>query len=205
MALVLLGKKLGMTQVFQDNGQCVPVTVIEVGPCRISQVKTKEKDGYAAFQIGYCPKKEKRTSKALIGHFKKAGMDPMRHVCEIPVVEGEYKVGDELNLESFDLEKKVDVRGVTKGRGFTGVMKRWNFGGGRKSHGCEGHRRPGSIGQCATPARVMKGKKMAGHYGVENVTVKNLKIIKTLAEKNLMLVNGSIPGPNDGIVLVSQR
>lgn len=204
MSVALLGKKVGMTQLFQEDGKCVPVTVLEVGPCRITQIKTEEKEGYNSFQIGFGEKNAKHTSKPLQGHFKKSGEMFMKHLCEVDSINGEYKPGDTITMAIFDPAKKVKVTGMTKGRGFTGVMKRWNFGGGRDSHGCEGHRRPGSIGQCATPNRVFKGMKMGGHYGVEKVSMRNLTIIKTYEDKNIMLVKGSVPGPNDGLVLITQ-
>ena len=192
-----------MTQVYTETGELVPVTVIEAGPCPVVQVKREATDGYNAIQIGFGSKKEKNTSKAALGHFKKAGTSALRHLREIRLdSEPEQEAGSSLTVEIFDGEQKVDVIGTTKGRGFQGVVKRWNFGGGPASHGSMFHRRGGSYGMCQWPGRVIKGKKMPGHFGTDRRTVQNLKVVKLLPEKNLILVKGSVPGANGSTVLV---
>ncbi|ADE54709.1 50S ribosomal protein L3 [Coraliomargarita akajimensis] len=203
MKVALLGKKIGMTQVFDENNRLVPVTVIEAGPCPVTQVKTSEKDGYSAVQIGYRAQKEHRLSKAALGHFKKAGVEPLAELREFRVAaEGELNVGDVLTVEKFEAGQKIDVIGTTKGRGFQGVVKRWGFHGGPASHGSMFHRRGGSYGMCQWPGHVIKGKKMPGHMGDKQRTVQNLTVVKVLADKNLILVKGSIPGSRGGLVTV---
>jgi len=192
-----------MTQVYTETGELVPVTVIEAGPCPIVQVKRVEKDGYNAIQIGFGAKKEKNTVKAAAGHFGKAGVAPQRILREIRLDgEPEQEAGSELTVGIFEGEAKVDVIGETKGRGFQGVVKRWNFSGGPASHGSMFHRRGGSYGMCQWPGEVMKGKKMPGHYGTDRRTVQNLKVVKILPEKNLILVKGSVPGATGSTVFV---
>ena len=193
-----------MTQVYTETGELVPVTVIEAGPCPIVQVKRESTDGYNAIQIAFGAKKEKNTSKAMLGHFKKGGVsEPLRHVREIRLdSEPEQEAGTALTVELFQDEAKVDVIGTTKGRGFQGVVKRWNFGGGPASHGSMFHRRGGSYGMCQWPGEVIKGKKMPGHYGTDRRTVQNLRVVKIIAEKNLILVKGSVPGANGSTVIV---
>lgn len=192
-----------MTQVYIETGDLVPVTVIEAGPCPIVQVKREESDGYNALQIAFGSKKEKNTSAGELGHFKKAGVEPKRFVREVRLdAEPEEEAGSVLTVDMFDGEEKVDVIGTTKGRGFQGVVKRWNFAGGPASHGSMFHRRGGSYGMCQWPGKVIKGKKMPGHYGTDRRTVQNLKVIKILADKNLILVKGSVPGANGSTVLV---
>ncbi|MEX0321115.1 MAG: 50S ribosomal protein L3 [Puniceicoccaceae bacterium] len=203
MSTTLIGKKVGMTQVYIETGDLVPVTVIEAGPCPIVQVKREESDGYNALQIAFGSKKEKNTSAGELGHFKKAGVEPKRFVREVRLdAEPEEEAGSVLTVDMFDGEEKVDVIGTTKGRGFQGVVKRWNFAGGPASHGSMFHRRGGSYGMCQWPGKVIKGKKMPGHYGTDRRTVQNLKVIKILADKNLILVKGSVPGANGSTVLV---
>lgn len=201
----LIGKKLGMTQIFDDEGCRVPVTVIEAGPCSVVQRKTEETDGYEAIQIGFEEQKEHRVSKPLLGHFKKAGVAPMRSLCEVIVsADDETKAGDTLNASVFEEIKFVDVLGATKGKGFQGVVKRHGFSGGRASHGSHMHRRTGSIGMCEFPARVFKGKKMPGHMGNVNVTTQNLKVVQVRPEENLVLVKGAVPGANGSTVVLRE-
>jgi large subunit ribosomal protein L3 len=203
MKVALLGKKIGMTQVFDENNRLIPVTVIEAGPCPVTQVKSDENDGYSAVQIGFRPQKEHRLSKAALGHFKKAGVEPLAELREFRVEgEGELNVGDVLTVEKFEAGQKIDVIGTTKGRGFQGVVKRWGFHGGPASHGSMFHRRGGSYGMCQWPGHVIKGKKMPGHMGDKQRTVQNLTIVKVLADKNLILVKGSIPGSRGSLVTV---
>ena len=192
-----------MTQVYNETGELVPVTVIEAGPCPVVQVKRVATDGYSAIQIGYDAKKEKNTSAGAKGHFKKAGLTPLRHLREIRTDgDSDVQPGKELTVEIFEGEAKLDVIGVTKGHGFQGVMKRWNFAGGPASHGSMFHRRGGSFGMRQTPGHVMKGKKMPGRFGGHGRTVQNLAIVKILPEKNLILVKGSVPGANGSTVLI---
>ncbi len=192
-----------MTQVYTETGELVPVTVIEAGPCPIVQVKHVEKDGYNAIQIGFGARKEKNTVKAAAGHFGKAGVAPQRILREVRLDgEPEQEAGSELTVDIFEGEAKVDVIGESKGRGFQGVVKRWGFSGGPASHGSMFHRRGGSYGMCQWPGEVMKGKKMPGHYGTDRRTVQNLKVVKILPEKNLILVKGSVPGATGSTVFV---
>ncbi len=201
----LIGKKLGMTQIFDDEGRCVPVTVIEAGPCSVVQRKTVETDGYEAIQLGFEEQKEQRVSKPLLGHFKKAGVAPMRSLCEVIVsADDEAKAGDTLTAAVFEEIKFVDVLGVTKGKGFQGVVRRHGFSGGRASHGSHMHRRTGSIGMCEFPARVFKGKKMPGQMGNVNITVQNLKVVQVRPEENLVLVKGAVPGANGSTLVVRE-
>ena len=198
----ILGRKIGMTQVFDENGRAVPVTVVEAGPCRVAQVKTPETDGYAAVQLAFG--EPKRTSKPAAGHFAKAGVDPARHLVELRLDElGDMAPGTEIRADVFEPGEVVDVIGVTKGKGFAGGMKRHNFGGLSSSHGThKKHRSPGSIGGASTPARVFKGQRMAGHMGHVRVTTLNLVVIKADAERNLILIRGAVPGPKNGIVMI---
>jgi large subunit ribosomal protein L3 len=192
-----------MTQVYNEAGELIPVTVIEAGPCPVLQVKTLEKDGYHAVQIGFGSKKEKNTSKGQLGHFKSAGVEPLRTIREIRLeAASDLKVGSVLTLEDLKDETKVDIIGVTKGKGFQGVVKRWHFAGGPASHGSMFHRRGGSYGCRQTPGHVAKGKKMPGHFGTHGRTVQNLKIVRTIPEQNLILVKGSVPGANGDTVFV---
>lgn len=203
MSFLLIAKKVGMTQVFDENNHLLPVTVLEAGPCPVTQIKTVENDGYAAVQIGYGPQKESRLTKPVAGHLKKAGADPVRILQEFRLPDGEtYEPGQTLTVEKFAEGEKVDVIGVSKGQGFQGVVRRYGFGGGPASHGSMTHRRGGSFGFCQDPGHVIKGKKMPGHMGSKRRTVQNLRIVKVDAERNLLLVKGSLPGPNGSLVTV---
>ena len=204
MTTKLLGRKLGMTQVWTEEGNLLPVTVIEAGPCVVTQVKTADKEGYDALQIGFGDIREKLVNKPAAGHFAKAKVDPQRHLAEIRLDgPAENAVGDVLTVEGFADAKKVNVQGVSKGKGFAGVMKRHNFAGGPGSHGSRFHRRPGSIGQAATPAKVFKGKRMAGQMGNDTVTVRNLNVVKVDAEQNLLLVKGAVPGGKNALLTIT--
>jgi len=204
MSLLLIGKKVGMTQVYDSGNNLVPVTVVEAGPCPVVQVKNAETDGYQAVQIGYGPQKEHRVSKPLQGHYKKAGVENCSELREFRAedTEEEFKVGDVLTVSRFKEDEKVDVIGVGKGRGFQGVMKRWDFSGGPASHGSMFHRRGGSYGQCQWPGEVHKGKKMPGHMGSKRRTVQNLRVVKVIEDKNLILIKGSFPGANGQTVYI---
>lgn len=198
----IIGKKIGMTTIF-NNGAAVPCTVIEAGPCVVTQVRTEATDGYKAVQLGYGEKKEKRTTKALLGHFKKANTTPKRKLVEFKEFEREFSLGDTVKVEDVFVEGEfVDVSGKTKGKGFQGVVKRHGFGGvGQATHGQHNRlRAPGSIGACSYPARVFKGIKMAGRMGNTKVTIQNLQVLKLFPEKNLIIVSGSIPGGKNGLV-----
>jgi len=200
----LIGKKIGMTSVFSVEGKNIPCTVIEAGPCVVTQVKTVEKDGYAAVQIAYDDKKEKTTGMPLIGHFKKAGTTPKAKVAEFKSFEKEFNLGDVITVEIFEDDDWVDVTGISKGKGFQGVVKRHGFAGvGGQTHGQHNRlRAPGSLGAASYPSRVFKGKKMAGRTGGEQVKVMNLKILKKFPESNLLLVKGSIPGAKGSYLLI---
>ena len=200
----LIGRKVGMTRVFTEEGVSIPVTVVEVEANRISQVKTLENDGYAAIQVTTGTKKANRVTKPEAGHFAKAGVEAGRGLWEFRLENGEeFEVGAELNVELFNEIKKVDVTGTSKGKGFQGAVKRWNFSTQDMTHGNSlSHRAPGSIGQCQTPGRVFKGKKMAGHMGAERVTTQNLEIVRVDAERNLLLIKGAVPGSTGGNVIV---
>ena len=203
MINAIYGKKIGMTQIFDENDRVVPVTVIVAEPNKICQVKTTETDGYEAVQLGFGSIKEKKVNKPMAGHFAKQGIAPTRYLREVRVENAsEYKAGDEQTVAAFAEVKKVDVTGTSKGKGFQGVIKRHGFGGGRASHGSHFHRIPGSIGQCATPSRVFKGVRLPGHMGCDTVTVKNLEVVRVDADQNLILVKGSVPGGKNGIVRV---
>ena len=200
----LLGEKLGMTQVWDENSQIVPVTVVKAGPCVVTQVRTPETDGYDAVQIAFGAPNPRRVTKPAQGHFDKAGVTPRRHVVELRTADAsEYTLGQELTVEVFEAGQEVDVTGTTKGKGFAGVMKRHGFHGLRASHGVQRkHRSPGSIGGCATPGRVFKGLRMAGRMGGERVTTQNITVHAVDAEKGLLLLKGAVPGPNGGLVFV---
>ena len=199
----LIGKKIGMTSVFGADGKNIPCTVIEAGPCVVTQLKTVEKDGYEAVQVGFMPKSEKHANKAELGHFKKAGVQPMRYLAEFNFEE-DLKLGDTLAVSMFEENGYVDVVGTSKGKGFQGVVKRYGFGGvGQATHGQDDRlRAPGAIGNCAFPAEVFKGTRMGGHMGFERVTVQNLQVLKVIPEYNLIMVKGSIPGAKNSIVTV---
>ncbi len=198
----ILGRKIGMTQVFDENGHAVPVTVVEAGPCRVAQVKLPDTDGYTAVQLAFGA--PKRTNKPAQGHFAKAGVDPARYLVELRLDElGDMAPGTEIRADVFEPGEVVDVIGVTKGKGFAGGMKRHNFKGQGAAHGNhKKHRAPGSIGACATPARVFKGMRMAGQHGDARVTTLNLEVVEGDAERGLLLVKGAVPGPTGGLVFV---
>ncbi len=200
----LIGRKVGMTQVFEETGKAIPVTVIEAGPCPIVQVKTQERDGYQAVQLGFGARKENKFNNPMRGHFAKADVPPTQILREFKVESlEEINVGDTVDAGLFSEGELVDVTGTSKGHGFTGVVKRWGFAGGRKSHGGEQDlRRPGAIGASATPSRVFKGKKMPGRYGAKRHTVQNLQVIQADPERNLLVVKGAIPGPPNGFLLI---
>ena len=199
----LIGKKIGMTQIFDENGNVIPVTIIQAGPCVVSQRKTAEKDGYEAVQLGYADVKEKHSTKAEIGHFAKNGLATKKHLKEFRLDDcSAYNVGDVVSVETFAVGEKVDVTGMTKGRGYTGAIKRWNLHKLRMTHGVGPvHRQSGSMG-VIDPARIFKNKKMAGQYGNEQVTILNLAVAKIDAENNLIAVRGAIPGAKGGIVFI---
>ena len=200
----LLGEKLGMTQVFDENNRLVPVTVVKAGPCVVTQVRTPEKDGYSAVQLGFGEIDPRKVNKPEGGHFTMAGVAPRRHVVELRTEDaGDYSVGQELTAEVFDGVAKVDVTGKTKGKGTAGVMKRHGFHGLSASHGTQRkHRSPGSIGGCATPGRVFKGLRMAGRMGNARVTTQNLTVHRVDADNGLLLIKGAVPGPRGGLLLV---
>ena len=200
----ILGKKLGMTQIFDEDNRVVPVTVVEAGPCVVTQVRTKETDGYEAIQIAFGEMDPRKANKPAAGHFKKAGVTPRRHVVELRVDNASsYEVGQDVTVDVFNEVKFVDVTGTTKGKGYAGAMKRHGFAGQGAAHGNQAaHRRIGSIGHAATPGRVFKGKRMAGRMGNDRVTLQNLKLAKVDAESNLLLIKGAVPGVNGGIVVV---
>ncbi|NKI33229.1 50S ribosomal protein L3 [Croceivirga thetidis] len=202
----LIGKKIGMTSIFDENGKNIPCTVIEAGPCVVTQVRTEEVDGYSALQLGFDDKAEKRTSKAEQGHYKKAGASPKKKVVEFRDFEGEYKLGDTIGVDLFAEGEFVDVIGTSKGKGFQGVVKRHGFAGvGQATHGQHNRlRAPGSIGAASTPSKVVKGLRMAGRMGGERVTVQNLRILKVVPEKNLLVVKGAIPGHKNAYVTVEK-
>ncbi|MGD8412788.1 MAG: 50S ribosomal protein L3 [Candidatus Latescibacterota bacterium] len=202
MAL-LIGKKIGMTQLFDEAGMVTPVTVIEAGPCPIVQVKTPEKEGYSAIQIGFIDAKESRTTSPQAGHFKRAGVQPQRILREMRVddVSG-YEVGGAIDVKAFEGIEKVHVTGTSKGRGFAGTVKRHHFRIGRRTHGNKSQREPGSVGNCATPSRIFKGKRLPGRMGGVTRTVKNISVVQVDAENNLLFLKGAVPGANNGVVFV---
>lgn len=203
MKKAILGKKIGMTQVFTEDGQLIPVSVIEAGPCPVVQKKTEEVDGYTAVQVGFEDKKERRANKPEKGHFGKAGVPVKRYLRELKLDgAADMKVGDQLTVSQFEAGETVDVTGTSKGHGYAGVIKRWGTHRGPMTHGSYYHRGPGSMGACSDPSRVFKGKKLPGHYGVDKVTILNLDLVKIDTERNLLLVKGSIPGPKGGLVVV---
>jgi len=203
----ILGEKLGMTQVFDDDARAIPVTVIKAGPCRVVQIKRPDTDGYGAIQIAYREIPERRTTRPVAGHYRRAGLTPHRHLVEIRVDDPDsYQVGQEISVaDVLAVGTRADVAGVTKGKGFSGVMKRHNFAGQGASHGAHRvHRAPGSIGACATPARVFKGMKMAGHMGGERQTVLNLEVVEVDADRGLVMLRGAVPGNKGSVVLVRE-
>ncbi|BDD10949.1 50S ribosomal protein L3 [Fulvitalea axinellae] len=202
----IIGKKIGMTSIYSADGRSVACTVLEVGPCAVTQVKTVETDGYSAVQLGFGEKKAKNTTKALIGHFQKANATPKRKLVEFRDWDGEINLGDAVTAEVFEEGEFIDVVGTSKGKGFQGVVKRHNFGGvGQATHGQHNRgRAPGAIGACSYPARVFKGLRMAGRTGGERVKMQNLQVLKVVAEKNLVVVNGSVPGAKNSIVILEK-
>jgi large subunit ribosomal protein L3 len=203
MVTTILGRKLGMTQVWSEDDRLLPVTVIEAGPCVVTQVKTDKTDGYRAIQIGFGDIAERKVNKPMKGHFDKARVEPKRFLTEIRVGEEDsFKVGSTISVDAFAEAKSVHVTGVSKGKGFAGVMKRHNFKGGPGGHGSHSHRVPGSVGQCATPSRIFRGKKMPGHMGSEVVTVRNLDVVKIDSEQNLLIVKGAVPGGKGALLTI---
>ena len=207
MKKAIVGKKIGMTQVFTDDGRLVPVTVVEAGPCKVVQKKTTESDGYDAVQVGFDTYAENRAkklvNKPMAGHFKKADVAPTRYLREFRLDNAnELEVGNELTVAQFEAGEKIDVSGITKGHGYTGAIQRWNQHTGPMAHGSKYHRGVGSLSANSDPSRVFKNKHMAGHYGVERVTIQNLEIVRVDAERNLLLIKGAVPGPNGGLLLV---
>ena len=202
----LLGKKIGMTSVFSADGKNVPCTVIEAGPCVVTQIKSVDKDGYAAVQLGFQEAKEKNTSKPMQGHFKKAGTTPKRHLAEFTDFEKELNLGDTVTVDLFESANYVDVTGTSKGHGFQGVVKRHGFGGvGQTTHGQDDRqRKPGSIGACSYPAKVFKGMRMGGQMGGDRVTTHNLQVLKVIPESNLLLIKGSVPGCKGSILIIKK-
>lgn len=199
----IFGKKIGMTQVFLQNGYLIPVTVIEVGPCKVVQLKTAEKDGYTAVQIGFDEiKKEKNVSKGRLGHFKKVSLPPYRFLKEVKLDGLDVAVGNDITVDIFNKGDKVSVTGISKGKGFQGVMKRHNYSGGPGSHGSMFNRAPGSIGSSSYPSRVWKNKGLPGHMGSEKTTTKNIEVVDIKKEQNLLLVKGAVPGANGGYLII---
>jgi large subunit ribosomal protein L3 len=205
MSKGIMGKKLGMTGVFTPDGRYVPVTVVEAGPCVITQIKTRPTDGYDALQLGFIEQPPERTNKPLKGHMEKSGNRCFKHLKEFFVDNpDEFSLGQEITVELFQVGERVDVIGHSKGRGFSGVMKRHGFSGGRKTHGSKSHRIPGSIGCSAWPSRVIKGKKLPGRFGNDRKTTRNLEIVDIRADDNLILIKGAIPGPKSGLLAINK-
>jgi large subunit ribosomal protein L3 len=202
----LIGRKIGMTSIFDESGNNVPCTVIEAGPCVVTQIRTEENDGYSAYQLGFDDKSEKNSSKALIGHAKKAGTHPKIKFAEFKGFAEDLKLGDSVGVDHFEVGEFVDVSGISKGKGFQGVVKRHGFAGvGQATHGQHNRlRAPGSIGAASYPARVFKGMKMAGRMGAEKVKVMNLRVLKVMPEKNILLVKGAVPGHNNSYLLIQK-
>ena len=202
MNKTIIGKKIGMTQIFDEKGVVIPVTAIEAGPCVVAQVKTEETDGYNAIQLGYGDIKDKHINKPEKGHFAKTKLTPKKHLREFRVNTVEEKVGDEIKADVFTAGEKIDVQGTTKGKGFQGVIKRHGQHRGPMGHGSMYHRRPGSMGSTSTPGRVFKGKKLPGHMGMQTVTIQNLDVVRVDLDKNIILVKGSVPGPKGAILKI---
>ena len=203
MKQAILGKKIGMTQVFREDGTMVPVTVVLAGPCPVTQIKTVDHDGYDAVQMAFMPVREKLITKPQMGHLKKAGVEAHKYVKEFRLDDcGQYQVGSVIKADVFEAGARVDVTGTSKGKGFEGNIKRWNQARGRKTHGSHSYRVAGSLGACTYPGEVFKTKRLPGHMGRERITVQNLEIVRSDAERNLLLIKGAIPGANGGLVLV---
>lgn len=203
MKKAILGKKLGMTQIFDENGKVVPVTVVEAGPCVVVQKKTKEKDGYESIQVGFGEIRETLVNKPMKGHFNKSGVSIKRYVRELRLENvNEYQVGQEIKADVFAAGDRIDVSGISKGKGFQGTIKRWNAHRGPETHGSKFHRAVGSMGGSSDPSRTFKNKRMPGHMGNVNTTVLNLQVAKVIPEKNVILIRGGIPGPNKGLVII---
>ena len=205
MKKALLGRKIGMTQFTKEDGTVVPVTACELGPCVVVQKKNIEKDGYSALKLGFCEQKEKRVPRPIAEDLKKKNITPKRYLAEVEDFDPAIEVGAQLDCSLFQENDTVNVTGISKGHGFTGVIKRYGFGGGRATHGSHFHRAPGSIGACASPGEVWKGKKMPGRSGSQKVTVKNLKIVKILQDKNIVLISGAIPGRKHTLIKVTEK
>lgn len=202
----LIGKKVGMTQLFDEKGDIIPVTVIEAGPCTVTEVRSPERDGYSAVQLGFGTNKESRYTRPLLGQYKKRNLPPSRHLKEFRIADSSgFQVGQTIKAELFAKGEYVDVRGVTKGRGFAGVVKRHGFVAGHASHGPTFGKQPGSIGSSAYPSRVIKGKRLPGRMGGVNLTIKNLEVVGVDSEQNYVLVRGAIPGPPNGLVYIQKR
>lgn len=203
MKKAIIGRKVGMTQLFTADGRMLPITVIEAGPCPVVQKKTVEHDGYEALQVGFAPIREKLVTKPMLGHFKKASVGAHRYVKEIKLDNAaEYEAGQVITVDMFETGDKVDVTGKSKGKGFQGVIKRWNQSRGRMTHGSRYHRRVGSMSACSYPGEVFKHKNLPGHMGSERITVQNLEVVRVDAERNLLLVKGAIPGAKGSLVVV---
>ena len=205
MKKAILATKVGMTQIFNDNGELIPVTVLQAGPCVITQVKTEENDGYKAVQVGFVDKREKLVTKPMRGHFDKAGVSYKRYVRELKLENAEdYKLADEIKADVFAAGDRVDASAISKGKGFQGAIKRHGQSRGPMAHGSKYHRHAGSNGACSSPSKVFKGKKMPGHMGCVKVTVQNLEVVRVDAEKNLLLVKGAVPGPKKALVTIKE-
>lgn len=205
MVKTLFGKKMGMTRYFLEEGKSIPVTIVKLGPCVVVQKKTADKDGYNAIQVGFEPQTEKRVNRPMKGHFKTAGDKLFRHLREIRVESTDpFELGQELGVDLFIVGEKVAVRGMSKGRGFAGVVKRWGFSGGKDTHGCRAHRVPGSIGTNTTPGRVLKGRKLPGQMGFRNLTVRNLKVLDVRPEMNVIALVGAVPGSRNSVIEVTK-
>lgn len=200
-----LGKKIGMTQIYSEEGKLIPVTLIQAGPCSVMQIKTVENDGYSAIQLGFDDKKKKNATKPEIGHASKSSIEPKRFVCEIKPESGaELKLGQSISVDMFQDVKMINVIGITKGKGYAGVMKRWNFKGGLNTHGSTRHRPPGSISSNTDPARVIRGKKMSGRLGGERITIKNIGVVKIDTQRNLVFLKGAIPGHKGSYLILNK-